>query len=408
MAADSAVTTGDQKIFNTVNKLFALSKHEPVGVMVYSSAEIMGVPIETVIKGFRRDQGLYQSYQHLEEYCKAFEAYLGKTGHMFTDEARLFALSGLTSEFIQLVRSRTYRKLSDIQGWGHPTKDEAAAAISEVILGLESHINSSEELPVTAEVRNMLSGAISIGVKGGIEYLSNTLPVSKDIENRISKLAVEHLVRRVNIGSYTGVVIAGFGKSDIYPRLRSFEFYYDAFGIQKIDGRREHDISLQLIGQIAPFAQSDVMHTFVQGIDYRHLKFVESYIDGFIDHRNKIATTAPKVKKSKIDAQVAVIAEFKLKLLGEWNNLLRDKFIDPTMDIVASMPKEELAVLAEALVNLTALKRKASHDSESVGGPTDVAVITKGDGLVWIKRKHYFDIALNQDFVSRQHAKEGQ
>lgn len=35
-----------------------------------------------------------------------------------------------------------------------------------------------------------------------------------------------------------------------------------------------------------------------------------------------------------------------------------------------------------------------------VGGPIDVAVISKGDGLIWIKRKHYFDRDLNQHFFS--------
>ena len=42
LAADSAVTvqtqTG-QKIYNTVNKLFTLSKYEPVGIMVFGSAD---------------------------------------------------------------------------------------------------------------------------------------------------------------------------------------------------------------------------------------------------------------------------------------------------------------------------------------------------------------------------------
>ena len=33
--------------------------------------------------------------------------------------------------------------------------------------------------------------------------------------------------------------------------------------------------------------------------------------------------------------------------------------------------------------------------AESVSGPIDVAVISKGDGFVWIKRKQYFDPQLN-------------
>jgi hypothetical protein len=51
LAADSAVTIqigGGQKIYNTVNKLFTLSKYQPVGAMVYGNSEFMGVPWESI------------------------------------------------------------------------------------------------------------------------------------------------------------------------------------------------------------------------------------------------------------------------------------------------------------------------------------------------------------------------
>jgi hypothetical protein len=59
LAADSAVTFGDPttesvKVFNTANKIFALSKQHPVGIMVYGDADFMGVPWETLVKLFRR------------------------------------------------------------------------------------------------------------------------------------------------------------------------------------------------------------------------------------------------------------------------------------------------------------------------------------------------------------------
>ena len=62
---------------------------------------------------------------------------------------------------------------------------------------------------------------------------------------------------------------------------------------------------------------------------------------------------------------------------------------------VSSLPKDELGSMAEALVNLTKFRRRVSQERETVGGPIDVAVITKGDGFVWVKRKHYFDPRLN-------------
>jgi hypothetical protein len=65
------------------------------------------------------------------------------------------------------------------------------------------------------------------------------------------------------------------------------------------------------------------------------------------------------------------------------------------MDMVQILPKDELALMAESLVNLDKFKRRVSSQSETVGGPIDVALITKGDGFVWVRRKHYFRPELN-------------
>ncbi len=60
--------------------------------------------------------------------------------------------------------------------------------------------------------------------------------------------------------------------------------------------------------------------------------------------------------------------------------------------------------MAESLVNLTCFKRRVTLDAETVGGPVDVAVISKGDGFVWVKRKSYFDPGLNPRRAYRQMA----
>ena len=59
-----------------------------------------------------------------------------------------------------------------------------------------------------------------------------------------------------------------------------------------------------------------------------------------------------------------------------------------------------MANVAESLVALTSLVNRMSPREESVGGPVDVAVISKGDGFIWIKRKHYFSPDLNSQFFN--------
>jgi len=57
--------------------------------------------------------------------------------------------------------------------------------------------------------------------------------------------------------------------------------------------------------------------------------------------------------------------------------------------------------MAESLVSLTKFKRRISREQETVGGPVDVAVITKGDGFIWMKRKHYFAPEINPRYIAR-------
>jgi hypothetical protein len=53
-----------------------------------------------------------------------------------------------------------------------------------------------------------------------------------------------------------------------------------------------------------------------------------------------------------------------------------------------ALPRQDLAKMAEALVSLTAfLKRMAADQDETVAEPIDVAILSKGDGFIWVKHK---------------------
>ena len=57
MAADSAVTISNifttGKVYNSANKLFSLSKYDPIGILVYNSVNINQIPVEIIIKEYR-------------------------------------------------------------------------------------------------------------------------------------------------------------------------------------------------------------------------------------------------------------------------------------------------------------------------------------------------------------------
>lgn len=76
MAADSAVTIGQHiAIHNSANKLFALSRYEPVGVIIYANASFMQIPIEIIIKQYKSYLSK-KKFNSLEDYVLDFINYL--------------------------------------------------------------------------------------------------------------------------------------------------------------------------------------------------------------------------------------------------------------------------------------------------------------------------------------------
>ncbi|MBH1061565.1 hypothetical protein I5S67_14690, partial [Enterococcus faecium] len=131
---------------------------------------------------------------------------------------------------------------------------------------------------------------------------------------------------------------------------------------------------------ILPFAQSDVVNTVVQGVDPQITNYLSSQVDSFDDNG----------KNTYINI-IKNISEFQ-----------QNQFIFPLLNMIALLPVEETAIIAETLLNLTSFKRKYTTSVETVGGPIDVLAITPNDGPIWIKRKHYFDIDNNIGYRLRK------
>jgi hypothetical protein len=111
----------------------------------------------------------------------------------------------------------------------------------------------------------------------------------------------------------------------------------------------------------------------------------------------------PKARRDAIRAGISASADKYLESFASKSEERKTtNYRQKILDMVDFMPKSDLANMAESLINLTSIKRRVSAESENVGGPIDVAVISKYDGFVWIKRKHYFDRELNPRYFVSQ------
>jgi len=183
----------------------------------------------------------------------------------------------------------------------------------------------------------------------------------------------------------------------------------DKLKYQKVD---ETKTGFKQRAIVYPFAQTEMVNRFMEGIDPQYSKMEEKYLskifeeygNAVVDHLNN---KGYDIEDDKLQEKFSKISQTLLKNHIERLEKIRNKnFVNPTTQAVSMLPKDELAEMAESLINLTSLKRKVSMDSETVGGPIDVAVVSKGDGFIWINRKHYFDKELNPYFFEKYYMGE--
>ena len=66
--------------------------------------------------------------------------------------------------------------------------------------------------------------------------------------------------------------------------------------------------------------------------------------------------------------------------------------------IYNAMPIQDAIDLAEFLADMTEKFSRYTPGAATVGGPIEVAAITKHEGFRWVKRKFYYPQELNPDF----------
>jgi hypothetical protein len=204
---------------------------------------------------------------------------------------------------------------------------------------------------------------------------------------------------------FSGLVFFGFGDKEIFPGLLPVNVSIVLDGMLRYleDKQNAAKINDAESAVIAPFAQTDVIDTILRGISPEIDKLYSQTFGSLLE--DVLKTKLPKLPEMPESVKSRLkeinIDELVAKYNDSLTNIIREKNVVPLMNAVSQLSKEDLAEMSESLVYLTYLKRRFTLAEESVGGPVDVAVVTKGDGFIWIKRKHYFDAKLNQGFFQK-------
>ena len=229
LASDSLVTLNSKKTYEGANKIFKLSNNPPMGVMIYGNGNFGDIPLETLINDYS---------DNLE--------YLGRVTPK-TD------FKNIIEDNIQVFHQSVGSKINQMSR-----------------ANFEDFINfcSNIELPSFLEDFDEINNYDDI-FKSIIPYYVESDDFKKVIYS-LKRCFLEDLLS-VN----TGIIIAGFNKSDFFPSYVSFQLCFNINGkiaIKNFDSKinREKEV-------ILPFAQCDVIESFLTGIDEKFKSILIDY-----------------------------------------------------------------------------------------------------------------------------------
>lgn len=402
LAADSAMTmtggnSGTVKIFNNAEKIYQLSKHYPVGLMIYNNADFCGTPWELSIRSFRKLHG-HEEHSTIRDYLTSFLNFLNSTYDITSIAKRESKLREMFRRYLRLNYDDLSQKTLHVS---LPESDDEALNI--IHQRLTNFYASENEF---LERNPFFEGFDESDIIDAREFvINNYLQIALDIFPNNGDLP-EHLktqlinfftfiICKENVTSlYSGLVFAGFGSDEYYASIITIQIYgsfNNKVMYKIINGKcskSDPDNSV-----IIPFASEDEVFTFVRGFNNSIINFMGntvSQLSNVILENLRERGVSDEISEQKL-------ASLKDDIIDRVQRYCDENFTQKVTNMLTSLSKKDLSYMAESLVNLSAFKLKISDSYETVGGPIDVAIISKTDGFVWIKRKLYFDKNLNNN-----------
>ena len=407
LAADSATTvtqwvngSKEERYFKGTNKIFQISNYQPVGMMIYAASNLQGVPWEIVAKDFREhlDQ---KTFKDLSGYAQQLFTYVQSHDQLFPKD---FQRASFLEDAVKAASLHLYLKLLvDESVKSADSEQSRTTAIHELMANNLAEVEN-EELPTHFEQRDLdealASYAKELAEKLRKQYENDSNTNGVDLDN-LADLAIRLLLKRYSqYMDKTGIVVAGFGENDYFPSYREYSCYGLLLGKFLFDEESNQQVDRNSPSFIKPFATTAMVNTFVVGFSPDVFGLVKE------ETRKSVKAFAESVSAdhgvdfgSALDSSVENVVE---QHTNAWVNSAFSNHAWPLLRVIGSLPVDEMAELAETLIMLESLKEKVTQPTESVGGPIDVCVISKTEGFIWIKRKHYFDPKLNPHFFRRQ------
>ena len=442
LASDSAVTWGLEYAYNTSDKIHQLAGRQPVGFMTCGLGEYMGVSWDRILGMYRERIGTREkdedgNWTHIVKelncltsddqedpgYVEDFINFLDTLENEYQQEEEMSSMYAEIRGYIEFSNPQ-FKALQDHvdivtnQDIYSPGPSNIVTAIverqgklwrqfselfGEHLIGFSDWLYDKIDPDTQSECDRVISeeGELINRLRESYRPMMYKSRISRAMGRALGKIVGCYIGEKmwINGPGGSGLVIAGFGKSEEFPTMVELRIR------SKWKGEMRYSVEEKYHTDCAvPFAQADQIRTIIQGISPKAYSRIKRNLWGEL----------PKVifEIASNTGGVGPVTRRKLlQTLEGYEQIprkMRDRLLSPTDDEdekrllnigpidVSRLAPPDLAEIAEKLVDLESSIQYIHYGlGAQVGGEIDVASITKEDGLIWVKRKSKIDRELN-------------
>lgn len=404
IAADNAVSLSlpdNRKVLYADKRIFSLSAKRSVGLIIYNQHEFMDEPWEELVERYRSVLG-DKGFGTLMEYKEDFIQFL-REQHFFYDMGQQKkVLTRFVTGFVRDAIEEVIHKYADllldcpeklhdfIPGRIIPHLEEKRDAY----LSNTSYCDDFRDF--TREEYDQLG---DFGLNGIIHEIvvEYEIPIDIDKFTQVLNDCIYHALKSKDLRDCdSGLVFTGYGEDEIYPGKIAVDIAFlvnnrlryctdenntsfldeDNSGALMIFSRKTVIDRLLHVGGDGP-PSDGVLGMFAIRNSYEIAQLVAPMFPHLARHLREIS---------------------RRYLTGELTTVQDDaqllRYVRAVLAAVSTLPREELAPIAEGLIYLTYLARGLSPEKEYAEGTIDVAIITKENGFMWVKQQHFFSAEL--------------
>ncbi|MEM1396181.1 MAG: hypothetical protein AAGH38_01885 [Pseudomonadota bacterium] len=404
MAADSAVTISGQewiKTYQSVDKLFQLVDGQPVGVMIYNNAEIMSTPWETVISLYREAMR-GRSLDSVQDYAEDFMNFVSGNPDLFSPDHQDTEFFKMVAVVYSLIADDFDAQVARLQETSGARAQDHLASIFEYVVGQlhQDYLRYPDDTArvdlecfpkgMGEQVRRRYGSEIDHLIDSLLAAVRNqygSISFSEATRARLREIGVFVATRDAFFEHYTGVVFAGFGARDKFPCMRSYLTSGVVLGILKRKNDRAADMTADAGPVVQPFAQDRMIKTFLTGMDEYQRRFLYGEtLKLSVNIASEIVNATPNLSDAQRQSLLRDYSQQNMRVAINHFFQSIDAYqyavhTRPIYRAIGSLPKRELGETAASLIKLNSFQQKVMHSIETVGGPIDVAVITRSGGL---------------------------